>query len=85
MMRIRNLPYEDRLKHLNLQSLERRGVGGDLIEAFKWVKGINKGDISQVLKFSEVNITRLNGFNLAKLTFRWEIGRNWYEGTIVCR
>ena len=80
---IRNLPYEERLKHLNLHSLERRRVRGDLIEAFKWVKGINKGDISKVLKFSEVSRTRSNGFKLTKFTFHREVGRNWYGNRVV--
>ena len=39
IQRIRNLTYRDKLKHLNLQFLERRWVRGDLIEVFKWVKG----------------------------------------------
>ncbi len=49
---LRNLPYQDRLKHPNLHSLERRRVRGDLIEVFKWVKGFNKGDISKVLRIT---------------------------------
>lgn len=60
---IRNLPYEERLRNLKLHSLERRRVRGDLIETFKWVKGINKGDISKVLKFSEERRTRSNGLS----------------------
>ena len=46
---LRNLPYKDRL-NLNLHSLERRRARGDMIEVFKWVKGINKGNIDQVLE-----------------------------------
>ncbi len=55
-----NLPYQDRLKHLNLYALERRRVRGDLIEVFKWVKGYNKGDISKVLRTSQQDRTRSN-------------------------
>ena len=43
---LRNLPYKDRLKRFNLHSLERR-ARGDMIEVFKWVKGINKGNIDR--------------------------------------
>ena len=39
---IRNLTYKDRLKDLNLHSLEKRRVGVDLIEVFKWVKAFNR-------------------------------------------
>ena len=43
---LRNLPYKYRLKRLtNLHSFERRRARGDMIEVFKWVKGINKGNI----------------------------------------
>ena len=43
-----NLAYKDRLKLLNLHSIERRRARGDIIETFKWGKGINKGNIDQV-------------------------------------
>ena len=55
---LRNLPYKGRSKCLNLHSLERRRVIGDMIEVFKWVKGINKRNINQVLE---------NGYKLEKL------------------
>ena len=55
---IRHLPYEERLKQLHLHSLERLRVRGDLIDTYKWIKGINKGDINKVLKFSSLKRTR---------------------------
>ena len=50
---IRNLIYKDRLKHLNLHSLERRRVREDPIKDFKWIKGFNRGDINKVLIVKE--------------------------------
>ena len=61
------------VKYLNLCSLEKRRVRGNLIETFKWVKGMNKGDISKIPKFCKVNITSLNGFKPTNFTFHWEI------------
>ena len=71
---LRNLPYKDRLKRLNLHSLQRR-ARGDMIEVFKWVNGIDKGNINHVLEFSSQEITRGNGYKLEKLRFRTDIGR----------
>ena len=55
---IGNLTYKDRLKYLNLHSLEKRRVGKNLIEMFKLVKGFNKGDINKVLIVKENKTTR---------------------------
>ena len=46
---ISNLSYTDRLKALGLHSLERHRCRGDMMDIFKWKKGINKGDIGEVL------------------------------------
>ena len=74
---IRNLNYKDRLKHLNLHSLERRKVRGDLIEVFKWIKGFKKGDINKVLIVKEKVRTWTNGYKLDKFTYRKDIGKNF--------
>ncbi|XP_050711202.1 uncharacterized protein LOC126995577 [Eriocheir sinensis] len=80
---LRNLPYQNRLKHLNLHSLERRRVRGGLIEVFKWVKGYNKGDISKVLRISQQDRTRSNGFKIEKYRFRRDIGKHWFSNRVV--
>ena len=80
---MRNFPYERRLKLLNLHSLERRRVRGDLIEVFKWFRGYNKGDVSETLIVSNQERTRSNGFKLDKWRFNTEIGRNWFTNRVV--
>ena len=80
---LRNLPYRERLRRLNLHSLERRRARGDLIEVFKWVKGINKGNCDQVIEFSSQDRTRGNGYKLDKLRFRTDIGRHWFTNRVV--
>ena len=80
-----NLPYRDRLKHLNLQSLERRRARGDMIEVYKWAKRIkiNKGNIDQVIEISSQNRTRGNGNKLEKLRFRTDVGKYWFTNRVV--
>ena len=80
---VRHLEYPDRLKALGLHSLERRRCRGDMIEFFKWKKGINKGDISEVLKMKEDGITRSNGFKLEKFRFKKNIGKYWFGNRVV--
>ena len=46
-----NLHYEDRLKHLGLTCLDRRGSRSDLIEIFKIISGMY--DIRQELFFTQ--------------------------------
>ena len=67
---IRNLTYKDRLRHLNLHSLERRRVRGDLREVCKWVKDFNKGNINKIIIVKEIVRTRTNGFKLDNFRFR---------------
>ncbi len=80
---LRNLPYEERLKQLNLHSLERRRVRGDMIEVYKWMKGLHKGDIHKVLLVREQGRTRSNGFKLDKFRFNRDIGKNRFPNRVV--
>ena len=68
---------------LKLHSLERRRLRGDLIEVFKWYRGYNKGDISKVLRVSNQDRTRNNGFKIEKGRFKKEIGKNWFANRVV--
>ena len=53
-----NIIYENRLKQLNLHSLGRLRVRRDLIELFKWLREIYKGDIDKILMESKQDKTR---------------------------
>ena len=54
-----------------------------MIEVFKWVKGINKGNIDQVLELSSHDRTRGNGCKVEKLRFRTDIGRYWFTNRVI--
>lgn len=43
-----NKSYEERLRLTRLQSLESRGVRGDLIEVFKLIKGFDQLDVKKI-------------------------------------
>ena len=74
---------KDNLKDLNLHSLKRRKVRGDLKEVFKWVKGFNKGNINKIIIVKEKVRTRTNGFKLDKFRYRKDIGKNWFTNRVV--
>jgi len=63
--------------------LRKTNGPGDLIDAFKCVKGFKKGDIGKVLTVNEQTRTRSNGFKLNKCRFNKDIGRNWFKNKVV--
>ena len=80
---MRDIPYERRLRMLNLHSLERRRLRRDLIEVFKRCRGYNKVDISKILRISNQDRTRNNGFKIEKSRYKKEIGKNWFSNRVV--
>ena len=60
---IRHISYERRLTQLNLYSLEKRRIRGQLIETFKMLKGIENIDHRNLFTLSS-NQTRSNGWKL---------------------
>ena len=78
-----DIPYERRLKRLNLHSLERRRLKGDLIEVFKWYRGYNKGDVSRIVRISNLDRTGNDGFKIEKNRYKKEIRKNWFSNRVV--
>ena len=71
------------LDEMELHSLKRRRVRGDMIEVYKWFKDIYKRDINTVLRIHNGNRTRSCVFKLDKFRFRKDIGKNWFVNRVV--
>ena len=81
--RLRNKPYEDRLKELNLFSLSKRRLRGDLIEVFKIVKGIENMNIEKYFTIDTSNTTRNNGCKIVGKRFQTHQAKYFFFNRIV--
>ena len=68
--RLRNKSYEERLKELNLFSLSKRRLRGDLIEVFKIFHGFGNININDYVATDLTNTTHNNGFKIVGKRFR---------------
>ena len=80
---LRNKSYEDRLRDLNLFSLEKRRIRGDMIEVWKIISGHENLDRSYFFELQENSITRSNGCKIVGRRFQTEIARNWFTYRVV--
>ena len=80
---LRNKSYEDRLTDLNLFSLEKRRIRGDMIEVWKIISGHENLDRSYFFELQENSITRNNGCKIVGRRFQTEIARNWFTYRVV--
>ena len=57
--RLRDMPYEDRLRELKLPSMEYRRKRGDMIQCFKIMKGLVRLDANKI--FTPIPSTNTRG------------------------
>ncbi len=85
--RLRCKPYEERLQELNLFSLSKRRMRGDLIEVFKMFKGFVNVDVNDYFTLAQSRVTRGNGYATASKGFSSQEAKHFFFKCIVkcCR
>lgn len=81
--RLRNKSYEERLKELNLFSLPKHRIRGDLIEVFKIFKGFSNLDPNKYFTIDPSNLTRNNGFKIIPKRFQSHEAKHFFFNRIV--
>lgn len=81
---LRGKSYQERLKELNLFSLKKRRLRGQLIECFKTLKGFNNVDATKVFSLAtDNNNTRGNGMKLTGRRVNLDVTKNFFTLNIV--
>ena len=81
---LRHKTYEERLKALNLFSLEKRRLRGDMIQVFKLVKNIDNLNFEEIFDIDNNNRTRGHAFKLKyKNKFKTDLGKHFFSNRVI--
>ena len=78
-----HLGYEDRLKKLDLFSLKYRRLRGDLIEVFKFIKGMHAGYLQDMFEISKVHRGRGHQHKLVMKQSRTRLRQSFFARRVV--
>ncbi len=81
--RLRCKPYEERLQELNLFSLSKCRMKGDLIEVFKMFKGYVNVDVNDYFTLAQSAATRGNGYKMASKRFSSQEAKHFFFNRVV--
>ena len=80
---LNKLPYEMRLKNLNLTTLETRRIRGDLIEVYRIMNGIEGIDWKLIFSKAAYDGTRGHTMKLEKNVMHLDIRKNFFPQRVI--
>jgi hypothetical protein len=80
---VKDLPYEDRLRTLNLPSMKYRRVRGDMIQTFKIIKGIDRINPDDMFLKCQSGTTRGHSEKLMKSHCRTNLRLKFFSNRVI--